>query len=279
MARRGGSCEQILEKYFPGTKVSRERHEAISRRSEESEAASGATFFQPVSLRSCPSALDIASEMFYPHGLIAPQSLSSEHFRIVSSGGLAASDLETTLGLLEAARLDMLARVGLASIPLPQDPVELFFHPTTERFISMTGQPSWVAGVTHGRRIELQPLTVLKRRRILVSTLRHEYAHAMIEAVSGGDAPRWLTEGLAISFAGEGKLLLSSRSKQRLPLGELEQRLAHPRSAAEMRTLYAAAFQEVQRLIRTEGEPAVWKRLRVRASAILFAPLRLGVSA
>jgi len=167
-----------------------------------------------------------------------------------------------------------LARVGLASIPLPQDTIELFFRPTTERFISMTGQPSWVAGVTHGRRIDLQPLSVLKRRRILASTLRHEYAHAVIEAVSGGDAPRWLTEGLAISFAGEAKLL-GSGSKQRLALAELEQRLAHPKSAAEMRTLYAAAFQEVQRLIRTEGEPAVWKRLRVRASAILFAPLRL----
>ena len=272
MARRGGSCQQILEKYFPGTKVSREQHEAISRRGEDSQGASGGVFFQPVSLRSrAPKALHVATDALYPHGLMVSQSLSSEHFRVVSSGRLPASDLETTLRLLEAARLDMLARVGLASIPLPQDPIEVSFHPTTARFISVTGQPSWVAGVTHGRRIELQPLPVLIRRRILASTLRHEYAHAVIEAVSGGDAPRWLTEGLAISFAGEAKLL-GSGNKQRLPLAELEQRLAHPQSAAEMRTLYAAAFQEVRLLIRTEGEPAVWKRLRVRASAILFLP-------
>ena len=278
IARRGGSSEQILEKYFPGTNVSREHHEAISRPVKESEGASEAAFFRPVSLRSCaPTSLHIPSERFYPNELPVPQSLSSEHFRVISSGGLAASDIETTLRQLEAARLDMLARVGLASIPLPQDPIEVFFHPTTERFVSVTGQPSWVAGVTHGRRIELQPLAVLKRRRILVSSLRHEYAHAVIEAVSGGDAPRWLTEGLAISFAGEGKLLLSSRSEQRLPLMALEQRLAHPQSAAEMRTLYAASFREVQRLIRAEGEPAVWKRLRVRASVILFASRRLCV--
>src|SRR5262249_16595308 len=153
------------------------------------------------------------------------------------------------------------ARVGPASLQMPQDVIEVFFHETTQRFSDMTGQPWWVAGVTHGRRIELQPLSVLKRRGILASSLRHEYAHAVIEAVSGGGPPRWLTEGLAISVAGEAKLLLPFRGNKQLPLELLEQRLARPRSAVEMRTLYAAAFQEVQRLIRAEGEPAVWKRL------------------
>jgi hypothetical protein len=211
-------------------------------------------------------ASQIAAATFCPTAFtLRAQSLSTDHFRVIASDGVARSDVETTLRMLETARLDMLARVGSGSIPLPKDTIEVFFHPTTERFMSVTGQPSWAAGVTHGRRIELQPLAVLKRRGILTSTLRHEYAHAVIEAVGGGSAPRWLTEGLAISFAGEGRLLLRVRSKQQLPLSELEQRLAHPRSAADMRSLYAAAFQAVQRLVRAEGEPAVWKRLRLRA--------------
>jgi len=280
MARRGGNCQQILEMYFPGIRISRDHHYAISSSSKDTADRSEADFRDASLYSPAFNASRIALATFYRHALpLSAQSLSSEHFRVISQGGLVRADLETTLRLFEASRLDMLARVSPASFQLPQEPIEVFFHPSTERFTSLTGQPSWVAGVTHGRRIELQPLAVLKRRRILASTLRHEYAHAVIEAVSGGDAPRWLTEGLAISFAGEGKLLLSSRGKQRLPLGELEQRLAHPQSAADMRTLYAAAFQEVQQLIRKEGEPAVWKRLKVRASAFLFAPLRLGVSA
>jgi len=263
MARRGGSCEQILEKYFPGTRTSREHRETIRRPGEDSAA-----LLLPAILQSTADATSrITSAKFSPNELpLIPESLSSEHFRVTSSGGSARSDLETTLRLLEAARLDMLARVGPASIPLPQNPIEVFFHSTTGQFISATGQASWVAGVTRGQRIELQPLAVLKRRRILPSTLRHEYTHAVIEAVSGDGAPRWLTEGLAISFAGEGRLLSGSGSKRRLPLEGLEQRLAHPRSAAEMRTLYFAAYREVQELISKEGEPAVWKRLKVRAS-------------
>jgi hypothetical protein len=280
MARRGGRFEQILERYFPGTRVSREHREAISRRSEDSAEPSKAAVLRPASFHSSIlKSFQIVSAKYFPHELLLPaQSLSSEHFRVISPGGLASSDFENVLRLLEAARLDMFSRIAPASLTLPQDPIEVFFHPTTQRFTSLTGQPSWVAGVTHGRRIELQPMSVLKRRRILTSTLRHEYAHAVIEAVSGGGAPRWLTEGLAISFAGEAKLL-GSENKQRLPLVELEQRLSHPRSAAEMRNLYAVAFQEVQTLIRAEGEPAVWKRLRVRASVVPFVTLHLGVSA
>jgi stage II sporulation protein D len=255
MARRGASVEQILEKYFPGASVSRE-HQAISKRSENSSKRPDAGLLRCASLRPRIFRLTPAG-IIYP--LLTAQLLSSEHFHVSSPTGLARSDVETTLRLLEAARLDMLARVGPASIPIPQDDIEIFFHPSTERFSAVTGQPSWAAGVAHGRRIELQPLAVLKRRGILASTLRHEYAHVVIETVSGGSAPRWLTEGLAISFAGEGRLLAPFKSKQKLPLDELEQRLFRPRSAAEMRSLYAAAYQEVQRLIRAQGEPVVWK--------------------
>ena len=82
----------------------------------------------------------------------------------------------------------------------------------------------------------------------------------MIEANGGSGVPRWLAEGLAISFAGEGRMILRFMSKTRLPLDELERRLAHPGSAAEMRSLYAAAYYEVRALIRKEGESAVWRR-------------------
>jgi hypothetical protein len=212
----------------------------------------------------------------------APQTLKSGHSRISYPPRTPRAQVEDAIRILEAARLDMLARAGPSFLSLPES-LEVVVHETTQAFTAATGQPWWVAGVTHRRRIELQPLRVLKRRRILVSTLRHEYAHAVIEVNSVSGVPRWLAEGLAISFAGEGPMLLRFRSKNRLPVNELEQRLASPGSPAEMRSLYAAAYYEVRELIRKEGEASVWRRIGVRAMAgtpvqTPFALLRVLVS-
>jgi stage II sporulation protein D len=249
MARRGARSEQILHKYFSGARISGEQSHA---KAQSREGAEGSEFLSTAALRLCVFALTDR------------QSLSSEHFHVSYPTRIPRSDVEAALRTLEAARLDMFARVGPASLSLPETAVDVVIHETTQDFTAATGLPWWAAGVTHGRRIELQPLNVLRRRRILMSTLRHEYAHSVIEANGGSGVPRWLGEGLAISFAGEGRMLLRFRSKARLPLDELERRLAHPGSAIEMRLLYAAAYYEVRELIRKEGEPSVWSRVGAR---------------
>jgi hypothetical protein len=157
----------------------------------------------------------------------------------------------------------MLARAGPAGLKLP-DTVDVLVHATTGDFVGATGQSVWAAAVTHGRRIEVQPLPVLERRGISRSTLRHEYAHAVMEANGGREVPRWLAEGLAIAFAGEGRMYARFRRRSRLPIDDLERRLQHPSSAAEMRSLYAAAYFEAMDLIRREGEPAAWRRIGKR---------------
>ena len=65
-----------------------------------------------------------------------------------------------------------------------------------------------------------------------------------MEANSRSGVPRWLVEGLAITFAGEGRMLNASAAIG-LPLDELERRLAHPKSPTEMRSLYSEAYYEV----------------------------------
>ena len=250
MARRGATFEQILDKYFPGARIYAEQSQAKA----QSKGAEGGEFISLAALRVCAIALTDR------------QSLSGEHFHVSYPARIPRSEVEAALRTLEAARLDMFARVGPASLSLPANAVDVVVHETTQDFTAATGQPWWAAGVTHGRRIELQPLSVLRRRGILTSTLRHEYAHSVIEANGGSGVHRWLAEGLAISFAGEGRMLLRFTSKPRLPLDELERRLAHPGSAIEMRSLYAAAYYEVRELIRKEGEPGVWRRVAARAS-------------
>jgi hypothetical protein len=41
----------------------------------------------------------------------------------------------------------------------------------------------------------------------------------------------------------------------------VEQALTAPKSAGEMKSAYAAAYNLVKELIRTEGEKKVWKRI------------------
>ena len=48
---------------------------------------------------------------------------------------------------------------------------------------------------------------VAKRRGVLITTLRHELAHVLIDALSNNRAVRWLEEGFAIYLAGEGALI------------------------------------------------------------------------
>jgi len=188
---------------------------------------------------------------------------SSEHFRVNYPARVPGASVDAVLRTLEAARLDMLARAGAAGLKLP-DTVEVLIHATTQDFVAATGQSAWAAAVTHGRRIELQPLPVLERRGISRSTLRHEYAHAVMEANGGTDVPRWLAEGLAIAFAGEGRMYARFRRDARLSIEDLERRLHHQSSAAEMRSLYAASYFETMDLIRKEGEPATWRRIGKR---------------
>ncbi|HXU35674.1 MAG TPA: SpoIID/LytB domain-containing protein [Blastocatellia bacterium] len=267
MARRGASCEQVLDHYFPGTtrktnaktlghEDAKEKTNARTQGREDAKSITRSAD-QPwnfASLRPCVFALEFALES-------GRRSLSSEHFRVSYPAAVGRIEIEAVLRTLEAARLDMLVRTGSAALSLPDSAVEVVIHETTQDFIAATGQSWWVAGSTHGRQIELQPLALLRRRRILASTLRHEYTHAAIEAIGQRRAPRWLAEGLAIAFAGEGPSLLRVKPPRRLSLDELERRLARPRSALEMRSLYASAYVAVRELIQKEGEPAVWRRL------------------
>jgi stage II sporulation protein D len=283
MARRGATYRKILDQYFPGTSLNAkpqsrqaakkmgisakaqsrqaaketdvntkaQRLEAAKETGENSKAQGrqAATPFAVASLRLCILATTPNS------------ALSSEHFHISYPSGVPRADIEAALRVLEAARLNMFLRVRPASIILPEAKIHLVIHETTQDFVAATGQSWWVAGVTHGPRIELQPLEVLRRRHVVKSTLRHEYAHAVIEAVGGSGVPRWLAEGLAISFGGEGQSLERFMPRSKLSPDELERRLASPASAAEMRALYAAAYREVRTLINKHGEANVWRRL------------------
>jgi len=175
--------------------------------------------------------------------------------------GTSRGDVEAALRTLEAARADVARRLAAASLNAGAGGgVELFVHNTTGDFVSSAGRPAWAAAAARGRRIESQPLETLRRRGVLTTTLRHEYVHTVLNALGGARAPLWLSEGLAIHFAGEAALLARHKPRRAPALAELERDLANPATPEQMRSLYYSAYAEVASLIRREGEPAAWRR-------------------
>src|SRR5260370_28214870 len=100
--------------------------------------------------------------------------------------------------------------------------------------MAATGQPWWAAAATRGAIIDDQPLALLKKRRILATHVRHEYAHYVIDRLSNGKAPRWLSEGLSAYFAGESAMLATYQSPRTLSTDEIEQGLSRATSPQEM---------------------------------------------
>jgi len=185
----------------------------------------------------------------------------SAHFRVV----VDSRDAKYVLDLLEHNRSELLQRTANAGLDVRLPTLEIIFNATTGDFVARSGMPSWASAATRKNKIELQQFPLLKQRRILESTLRHELAHALIDALGNGQTPRWLAEGMAIYLAGEGRLFKQTESTS---VAHIEQSLAAAKSAAEMKTAYAAAYHLVQELIHREGENKIWKRLADRSYSI-----------
>jgi stage II sporulation protein D len=267
-AGRGASYRQILGRYFQGAPVGELRREDFGLRSETAGAKTDEVD-EGVAVENLPAHSSHAAEVesknhfIQTAAYVAPESggqVRSEHFRVSHPARTGRGEVESLLRTLEAAYADVARRLERAGVGVAVPDVEVTVYETTGDFVGATGRPAWVAGVTEGRRISLQPLDVLRRRGVLVTTPRHEFVHAALESVGARRAPLWLVEGLAAHFAGEGRALGRTTPGERLSVEELERRLARPASSREMRSLYAAAYAEVSALIRREGEPAAWRR-------------------
>ena len=220
--------------------------------------------FQPVSFRDdFAIAAGIDPEFIPRKARYAEdgQTLSSEHFTLHCISSANVKDLESVLANSEAVRHELLGRLDRASLSVGDTKVQLIFHSTTQEFMAATSQPWWAAAATRGTSIELQPLALLKRRGILLTTVRHEYAHYVIDRLSNGKAPRWLAEGLAAYIAGESAMLVAYKSPHPLSPSEIERRLDQASTQREMRSLYADCLEAVESLIKSGGEAGVWRRV------------------
>jgi hypothetical protein len=101
----------------------------------------------------------------------------------------ARSDLR---GLVERSLTSIVNRLGEP----PPLGITVRFHPSVASYQRSTGRPWWTAATTAGTRVDLLPVSALRGRKQLETTLRHELTH-VVSAASLHDAPLWVVEGLA----------------------------------------------------------------------------------
>jgi hypothetical protein len=189
------------------------------------------------------------------------RSVSNQLFRVAYSSHAQREEAELVLRVLTDAHAAMVRRLARADIELhPGVITDVLIHDSTGDFTAATGAAWWSAAVTNEHGIELQPVDVLRARGVLESTLRHEYTHVVVDTLGHGTARPWLSEGLAIYVAGEGKLL-GAHEAGPVPLrADVETRMQHPPNDQDAaRALHIDTFLLTLKLVRTLGEVQVWK--------------------
>jgi stage II sporulation protein D len=137
-------------------------------------------------------------------------------------------------------------------LSLPRD-VEIRVYPDMDTYRNATGEPGWVAAHTAGRRISLQPASVLASRGVLDRTIRHELLHVLIESHAAPTLPVWFREGL-VGYL-EVPAGAAPAPDRRTPN---DADLRQTADAAKARRAYADAAAAVGTLARRYGETAVF---------------------
>ena len=219
----------------------------------ESAAQILRAYFGPLTISGAPppeTAVAVAQPPSKPVPPVAPPPASAAGDIKLALPAAEERERAVLMGLVRRARTDIATRAGVTE-PLG---LTLTVHPTVESFGRATGQPWWVAASTVGTAIDLLPVTVLRQRGILESTVRHEIAHAVVDPAIA-TRPRWVREGVAQYFSTpDGPAVPPGR-----PSCPTDAELLRPVSAGAQREAYSRAERCVRRAI---AAGAAWRDVR-----------------
>jgi stage II sporulation protein D len=149
----------------------------------------------------------------------------------------------------------------------PSAPMTMRAFPSTPAFRDATLAPGYVAAFTEGSFIGVQPLATLAARKLLASTLRHEFLHALVESQAGPATPLWLREGLVEAWSDQAAAHSAGTSP--LTTAQTDSALAHASTEAESQTAHRAAALRAQALLDRYGRGQVLNWLRAGLPANL----------
>jgi hypothetical protein len=164
---------------------------------------------------------------------------------------------------MERALSEAESRSGLA----PHSAIAVRAFRSTPAFRDATQAPGWVAALTEGDLIAIQPLRILAGRKLLESVVRHEFLHALVEEQASAHTPLWLREGLVETWSGDTPM----RQRPAATLDWIEQKLTHTASETESEAAHKAAGWYSKQLLDHYGRASVleWLRAGVPQSALV----------
>jgi stage II sporulation protein D len=175
------------------------------------------------------------------------QKRTSEHFELIST---TPDEDSAVLAVAEKILKENEAAVGWRL----SFRAHLQVFPTLDRYRDTTGQPGWVAAITRGQTVRLQPFADLRKRSILESTLRHEFFHLLVEPRARPNTPIWFREGLVLYLSEPSKRNSSSAA---LTDKQIEEILRNPSTREKQEKAYVAARARVAQLIQQNGKNTV----------------------
>lgn len=203
---------------------------------------------------------------YFP-GAIAADESTGKPWQILRGQGFQLETLNAgdsaNLPQLNQAFAEAVARSGLQ----PNRPITVRAFLSTRAFRDLTLAPGWVAAFTEGNWIATQPLSTLAARRLLASTLRHEFLHTLIEGQAAPNSPLWLREGLVEALDSESK---HEGLAPALKLDQDDRELARAATEAESIAAHRAAAWYAARLLARFGRDQVmgWIRTGVPVGAL-----------
>jgi tetratricopeptide (TPR) repeat protein len=175
-----------------------------------------------------------------------------------------------------ADRLEAVHRtIGTQLSYFPASRVVVVLYPR-EQFQRATVSPEWARGLFDGR-IHLAMEQQAGDRAAAEATLRHEYTHVVVHRLSGGQAPAWLSEGLALYMErGPDAAGLWERETRSIRAGERPPLAALHRSFLELAPddaslAYAESYAATRALVARHGLAPVRRLLAVLSVVPDFA--------
>ncbi|MCH7566435.1 MAG: hypothetical protein IH787_02020 [Nitrospirae bacterium] len=188
--------------------------------------------------------------------------LFSAHFVVTYPGSTDRGIANDIADRLETAYHEIGRRLSY----FPTAPITVVLYPDWQ-FQEVTSSPKWVRGLFDGRiHLSIEELAGdLTARQV---ALRHEYTHAVVHRLSGGHAPTWLTEGLALYFEGGEAVRhredLRRQARTRLPLTSLHGSFLSL-EARSARLAYAESYGATRALVQRHGLTGVRRLLETLA--------------